>query len=113
MAQRRTHCVLDSQRATLFARVLAIALGEAMSANEDWEKVARGLVVEARKSARELKQKLDATDERMKELNARMERRRWMYTWQMPRWLWIPVVIILVAMFLIALYQVGQKGSGH
>ena len=27
MAQQRTHCVLDSQRATLFARVLAIALG--------------------------------------------------------------------------------------
>jgi len=27
MAQQRTHCVLDSQRVTLFARVLAIALG--------------------------------------------------------------------------------------
>lgn len=28
MAQQRAHCVLDSQRATLFARVLAIALAE-------------------------------------------------------------------------------------
>jgi hypothetical protein len=83
-----------------------------MSANKDWEEVARGLVVEARESARALKQKLDATDERMKELNARMARRRWMYTWQMPRWLWVPLVIILVALFLIALYQVGHGSGG-